>query len=132
MGVSLISDDGGNSVFVATYSNADKSRYPLWDEVRINVTNFFTLRSGWSASSLAFVAVTDSSLKTSFFLDNVRLTICYRPDGPERTNQLPALSAGESKLAMLRSLVELDPSDVPPVDPARSAFEAASERRKLR
>jgi hypothetical protein len=95
MGVMLVDESDRNVDYpeiVHAVSNEDPR--DAWYRSTVNISQLLTLRPGWSQSRLAIVGVTDSSLRTSWFVDDVRLVVCAR-------GELPRI-----ELASPRSVVE--------------------------
>jgi len=80
-----------------------------WYRIHGDVTHLLTQRPGWNASFLSFFAKTDFSLVTSFFVDNVSLTICTRQGAftLPLTVQRRSRDEGRAALKALRDIYPL-------------------------
>ena len=83
--VDVSDETAERAVFVDTFSNADTRGE--WVRRVGAVTDALIAREGWTAVELIFLATTDDSRPTSWFVDNVALTLCVRVEAIEVRSQ---------------------------------------------
>jgi hypothetical protein len=75
LGVYLLALDSNEEQSLGLITNC--SPRDTWIQSSRDMTPFLLLRPAWQRSVLSFAAVTDASLPTSWFLNEVELRVCY-------------------------------------------------------
>ncbi len=79
LGFGLV-DEVSNEVEIITAVDNTAPRN-AWRERRVVVSPLLVRRPGWTAARFTIAALTDGSLPTSWFVDNVSLEVCSRAEG---------------------------------------------------